>query len=52
MGFRYPVPNAEQKELLQRIDIDADNWIVVLDNDRVLWLRHLKTRIDITISKQ
>lgn len=48
----YPVPNVEQKALMQKIGIDADPWVVVLDNDRVLWLRHLKTRIDITISKQ
>lgn len=47
----YAVPNKEQAALCRECNIDTDGVVVILDNDRVLCLLHLKSRNEISIHK-
>ena len=48
---QFTVPNREQRELCRECGIDPDGFQVILDNDRSLWLLHLKSRNEVMISK-
>lgn len=48
---KFSVPDGAQVQLLRQCDIDPEGYVVVLENDEVLWVRHLKTRNDVSIMK-
>lgn len=47
----FTVPNEAQRALCLECGIDPEGVVVILDNDRVLMLLHLKSRSDISIYK-
>lgn len=48
-GFK--VLNEEQTALVQRCGMDPESVVVILENERCLWLLHLKSRNEISIHK-
>lgn len=47
----YTSPTKEQLALCRECDINPEGYVVILDNDRMLCMRHLKTRNEISIIK-
>ena len=47
----FTVLTEEQKALIRSIGIEPEGYVVILENDRSLCLRHLKSRHDVMISK-
>lgn len=47
----FTVPNAQQVALLRKCGIEPKELAVILDNDRILCVLHLKSRNEIMISK-
>ena len=47
----FAVLNEEQKALIRSIGIEPEGYVVILENDRSLCLRHLRSRHDVMISK-
>lgn len=48
---QFSVPNAVQQALCRECGIDPEGFVVILDNDRILTLLHLKSRNEVMISK-
>ena len=48
---QFTVPNETQRKLCRECGIDPEGVMVILDNDRVLALLHLKSRNEVMISK-
>ncbi|MBQ3193759.1 MAG: hypothetical protein IJB59_09360 [Oscillospiraceae bacterium] len=48
---QFTVPNDAQRELCRDCGIDPAGFMVILDNDRVLAMVHLKSRNEVMISK-
>lgn len=47
----YTVPTAEQKQLCRDCGINPEGMAVILENDSILAMLHLKTRNEVTITK-
>ena len=47
----FTVLSEEQKAFVRSIGIEPNGYIVILENERTLCVRHLKTRHDVMISK-
>ncbi len=47
----FTEPNAEQKALCREVNIDPAGYVVILDNERLLVMLHLKSRNEVTIHK-
>ena len=47
----FKVLNAEQKELAKSIGIEPQGYVVILDNERMLCMLHLKSRNEVVITK-
>ena len=47
----FTVLSEEQKAFVRSIGIEPKGYVVIVDNERTLCMRHLKTRHDVMISK-
>lgn len=48
---KFSVLNEQQRKLCQECGINPEGLAVILENDTVLWMLHLKTRNEISIQK-
>lgn len=49
---RFSVLNQEQAQLVRDIGMDPDQFVVLVDNERAMYLMHIKSRNEVTIHKK